>query len=817
MVTLPSNAPRQPPLQEADPFLPDGRLAEPPLWIEEGRPWNQALAEHYLGRYSASGDLVLDPFAVQGALPGAVAATQRRAVLSHYSPATIVALRTSAAAPSPGVLDAAFSALADAPRRGRTLADYIRSLYESFCPECARPLQAAYFVWDQAAGEPVEKGYTCPHCRGAGQARVDLADGDLAAGLEMRGAAYWGLLSRLVAPGDPLTADARRLLELYSPRALIAISELLTAAEQRLDDQEERYAALAMILHALQRCISLYGQPLALETPLAPHLAGQLHPPARFVEHNVWQAFEHAYQVLRGRQPQPLRRAHDMAALMGEAGRGSTLFLSVPVQALSQQLAAGSAALILTDPPPLSPAAYALSFLWSGWLFGRKAADQLRAMLEVRNVTWDWYCRVMVVALRSLRRLLRPDGTVVLAFGGRSTRWPLALIAAASQAGLALVAQATQAPLVAGDDRTTWRLTFARDERLRQSINVPALPYRLRQLAAEATDDLIHLRAEPVPLSLVHTAVAARWEAEGCLAALASSDETAAGPVTYLSQQLRQALAPDMPPPGLRHVAGQNHETAAQWAPELALPELPLVDRVESRVVELLAQGGQLAERLATEVYASFPGFETPDAQLIAACLESYGIEEQGVIRLRPEDSPAHRPRERGELLMRLYDLGHRLGYQVWVASTEQADALGLVPIGRGGPADEGAWAPAGLVWHEEGKPAHAFALSSTALLHPWLRPPPVALGGCPRYAVVPGGRASLLAFKLGRTPAWIDLLAETGWEFVKFRHLRQLSALPDLTLAGFRARIGLDPILSLQGAQMTLFEEQTRGVSDVA
>lgn len=817
MATLSSNSARQSPLPGADPFLPDAQPVEPSLWIEEGRPWHPALVQHYLGQYSAAGDLVLDPFAVQGALPGVAVAAERRAVLSHYSPATIVALRTAASPPPPGAVDAAFSTLADAPRRGRTLADTIQSLYESFCPECAHPLQASYFLWDQAAGEPVAKGYTCPHCQSTGLARVDLADSDLAAGLEMRGAAYWGLLSRLVAPGDPLTGDARRLLELYTPRALIAISELLTAAEQRLEDREERQAALAMILHVLQRCISLYDQPLDPDAGLAPHLSGQLHLPGRFVEHNVWQAFAHAHRVLRSRHPQVLRRAEDVPALIADTGHGSALFLSMPVQALSQELPAESAALILTDPPPLSPAAYALSFLWSGWLFGRKAADHLRPMLETRHVSWDWYGRVMAVAFRSLRRLLRRDGTLVLAFRGRSPRQPLALIAAASQGGLSLIAQATQAPLIAGPGQTTWRLAFAREEQSPPAISVPSLPHRLRQLAVEATEDLVQLRAEPVPVPLAHTAVAARWEREGWLATLAGSEETAAGLVSYLGQQLRLALDPELPPAGLRYQAGQDQVQVAQWAPESALSQPPLADRVELRLVELLAEDARPAAWLAAQVYVSFPGFETPDAELIAACLASYGVEEQGAVRLRQEDSPGHRSRERGEMLMRLYELGHRLGYQVWVASSAQSQALGLVPIGSGGPANEDAWTPASLVWHEEGRPAHAFAFSTTAQVHPWLQPPPPALGGCPRYAVVPGGRAGLLAFKLQRTPAWLARLAGTGWEFVKFRYLRQLSALPDLTLPGFRARIGLDPILSPQGAQMTLFTQEAPETDDAA
>ncbi|MCB0001780.1 MAG: hypothetical protein KDH86_04455, partial [Anaerolineae bacterium] len=77
-----------------------------------------------------------------------------------------------------------------------------------------------------------------------------------------------------------------------------------------------------------------------------------------------------------------------------------------------------------------------------------------------------------------------------------------------------------------------------------------------------------------------------------------------------------------------------------------------------------------------------------------------------------------------------------------------------------------------------------------------------------PRYVVLPGGRAELLDFKLRRCPSWRGQLAWTGWEFIKFRHIRRLAAVPDLTLAGFRARAGMDPVVTLPGQQLALFDE---------
>ena len=159
-------------------------------------------------------------------------------------------------------------------------------------------------------------------------------------------------------------------------------------------------------------------------------------------------------------------------------------------------------------------------------------------------------------------------------------------------------------------------------------------------------------------------------------------------------------------------------------------------------------------------------------------------------------------------MLLRLHELGHRFGFDVWVAPREQESAAGLVPIGRSGPDNPQDWAPASLVWQQEGQPAFAFAVSLHAMVYPWLSAPPEPLANCQRCVVLPGGRAELLDFKLRRCPWWRERLAWSGWDFVKFRHVRELAALPDLSLASFRARINLDPIVTLPGQQLALFEE---------
>lgn len=792
-----------------EPFLPAGSKGQDLLWGEEPHLWTPALVSHYLERYSQAGDLVLDPFASQPALLQAAATSRRRLVLNHFSPAASLALQVGASPPDRASLDAVFTRMADAPRRGRTLAERLMALYETICPECARTCTASYFIWDRDSGEPVEKAYHCLDCQSAGRVSVDMADIELAASFEIRGAAYWGLLSRLVAPGDPQTAAARALIELYTPRALIAVSELIIAMEQRLDQSEDQQVGRALILHALQRCISLRpvpddpGQPGTRERPATQ----PLHPPQQSLEHNVWLAFEEAYHRLRARETRYVPLATGLAALLRPEGEGLAWLSCLLMHDLTQELETGSVDLVLSSPPPFDPGMYALSFLWTGWLFGRERASRLKQMLAVRGASWDWYARVMAVALRGIRPLLRPDGHLVLAFSDRSARRLLALLIAADQAGFRLVAQATQVPLTRTEELAAWRFVFDLEQPVRPKP-AETLEDLLQQASRDAANALIEARGEPIPLTLLHSACSARWLEAGLLAPLAEHDHGSRRPVSFLVRQARLALAPDMPPENLRFHPAIVDDDQAQWAPVVLPASPPLADRVERRVAGLLQTGSQSLEEVFNAVYADFPGWETPDRGLVAACIESYGLSDGDVVRLREEDQPERRARDRGEMLLRLHDLGHRLGFQVWVGEIEKTRASGLVPLGRGGPLPSRNWTPAGLVWHEDGHPSHAFALAVEAVLLPWLLPAPDDLGGCPRYVVLPGGRAALLDYKLRRCPAWRGRLAVSGWEFIKFRHLRKLAAQPDLGLAGFRARIALDPVVALPGSQLALFDE---------
>lgn len=787
------------PLLWAEPFIPDDPPATAPLWAIEQRPWSAALAQHYIERLSRPGDTILDPFASQPAVIQA-GASRRRIVANNAIPASLLAVMSSADPPGAAAVDAAFTRIADAPRRGQTLADHLQGLYSTVCPNCAGMASAESFVWDRAAGEPFLKQVACPHCHEESLASVDLEDISRLGVLEVRGAAYWGLLSRLVAPGDSQTQRARQLIDLYVPRTLLAINELITATEQRISDPLERRAARALVLHVLQASSTLHE---ADQAGRRTRLAGVLEPPRRFIEHNAWRAFEHAHRILRERPTHSVIWANDLVALRGPSGEGRVAAGSFNVPELAERLAPGSVSLILSEPPPFDPGAYLLGFLWTGWLLGREAASHSKAALGIERWSWDWYARAMATALSGLRPLIKADGHLVLAFSDSSVRRALALMTAAARAGWILAGQATQSPLIAAGT-SAWRLVFTAAPPRPTNLSDEARP--LHEPFRQAALALATLRGEPTAWPLVVTAGAARWAAEGSLAASGGSPDSQRRPVSTLMGEAQLALSADLPPAELRPSAGGRTETK-QWELDEWTEQPPLADRVEQFVVAQLQGGPVAGPALVAAVYRAFPGWETPDAELVDACIASYAEQHDGQLRLRAEDTPDSRRRDEGEILLRLHALGRALGFEVWIAPERQASALGLVPVSRSEPESASQWPPANVVWHERGDPLFAFAVTNGTGLHPWLAQSAGPLEGIPRFVVLPGGRAELLDFKLRRCPAWRQQLAWSGWEFVKFRHIRRLAAMPDPTLANFRARIGMDPVVTLPGQQLALFE----------
>jgi hypothetical protein len=104
-------------------------------------------------------------------------------------------------------------------------------------------------------------------------------------------------------------------------------------------------------------------------------------------------------------------------------------------------------------------------------------------------------------------------------------------------------------------------------------------------------------------------------------------------------------------------------------------------------------------------------------------------------------------------------------------------------------------------IWKEKRKVVRVFYLLASAVTGHILDSNRYPVEKC--LLVLPGGRASLLAYKETRDPRLRKRLE--GWSIVKFRLLRSLADIPVLNRQTFEEQLISDPVEQTQG-QMMMF-----------
>jgi hypothetical protein len=202
------------------------------------------------------------------------------------------------------------------------------------------------------------------------------------------------------------------------------------------------------------------------------------------------------------------------------------------------------------------------------------------------------------------------------------------------------------------------------------------------------------------------------------------------------------------------------------WLVDPSNAEDPLSDRVELAVLQLLHESDGIKQReIFEEIYRSFSGFRIPDKRFMMRCLNSYATLDphNAVWKLRDEDFPEVREKDREEISGLLADIGDRMGFQV----SEEEDQI----------------------WSDEaGQIQYRFQIQNTAELKKALQEemPPLTF-------VIPGGRASLVMSKTRQDPRLSEWL-KSGPRILKFRHVRRLAEETTLTRQNLVQRFTIDP-----------------------
>ncbi len=302
-----------------------------------------------------------------------------------------------------------------------------------------------------------------------------------------------------------------------------------------------------------------------------------------------------------------------------------------------------------------------------------------------------------------------------------------------------------------------------------RSPNPPALAETIETTAVDAATDVIRVRAEPLTYGWIVMATLAHLARSSLLRGVMVALDADMSPLAFTRQHMRQSLRAALSAGSLIGVPGDK--PTHWWLSEPPTAE-PLAERVEQTVIELLQHESVVTP---ADVYRRFPGWLTPEAELVEAALSAYGEQiEDGVWCPQTVDLA-----ERQVIADALRRLGERLGFAV---------GAGLADV----------------VWGEGGRATHAFRIVETGR---WseleLNRLPEFVAG---YLVLPDRVVELLRVKLARNPLLRRELTKRHWALVKARHILSLAGRPDGDRQEFKKIVGLNPIIEQAEAQMPLF-----------
>ncbi len=421
--------------------------------------------------HTGPGDVVADLFGRGGWVARAALDRQRRALSLESNPLTRMLAEVVLRPPDVRHLDAAFQALAGAPRRETSLKVSIGDQFATRCPTCDRMLVADEIIWsvDDDAGiagraRPVARHYRCTVCRDQ-RGGSELRQGPLDADDLRRAMADVGaeamratLLNRFPEiPGAETLPD--ELLDLHTGRQLVGLGAILERIEGDLRAAPVLATLRLALLHAVlpaSRLATGAGRTSALRVS-----SGHVRPGTgtQFRERNPWLAFEDAFRMVRGfiqrlevgaSGPIQARLGEDLRSL-GEgtattvvalAGQRGLSTLRDDPEAYGRTAPTPRVRLVLGQ-PPVRPSLdrVAAAYHASAWALGREATTLLPIEALARaslRPPWSWQAVALTEALGALEPVLARDGRVIqlVDAGVEST---LAVVLGAASAGYRLL------------------------------------------------------------------------------------------------------------------------------------------------------------------------------------------------------------------------------------------------------------------------------------------------------------------------------------------------------------------------------------------
>ncbi|UCD97693.1 MAG: hypothetical protein JSV42_12065 [Chloroflexota bacterium] len=732
-------------------------------------PVPDGIASKWIHHNLASNALILDPFGSSPELILEAAKTGKTLLVCSNNPIVQFIIEYGADPPSEEDLHAALAELAAARVGEERLELHINQIYQTNCSQCGQSLSASAFVWEREASAPRSKIYECNHCGDSGEHPVTQKDIELAESFFTSPLHRLRVLERIAPPGDAERPNVEEALSVYPPRAIYALAVIINRLDGLLaspppHDRVERIrdnCLIALVLAALDKGNSLWSYPSGRPRPK------QLSSSPRFAEYNVWLVLEEAIDQLASDQfSTPLKIFPEFP----EKGNGIILFKG-PLRDLCEQLHRDGPKTtfkidgVMMAIPRHNQAFWTLSALWAGWIWGHGALGSFRSVLRRRRYDWAWHCNALTYAFQSLKKILTDQKPI---FG----LIPEAEASFINAAGIAIaMAGFPIRGITLRPDAKIAQISCdypPATEHYHQIYSPAIMEDHFRELIISQGVDNLEQRGEPTPyLSMNTAALMALADNHGLYS---GKEHSPADEYSRIHQLIEQSFS--FKNGFIRFGGGEKSpENAMIWRQEITNPQSMLTDRVEIEILSLMNQYPNLTvSQLDQLICDRFLGILTPAYDFVTICIESYcsgAILINEKISLREEDDWQKRSQELEIIKGAIRLLGQQLSYS----------AEGDNPV----------------IWKESGEKVRlVFYISATASVGDILINSPHP----PRKSIIvlPGARANLIMYKQ-QTNFFIKKIIDSGWRFLKFRHLRQLLEMPTLSKDNLDTLLEIDPL----------------------
>lgn len=755
------------------------------------------VVSEYIKNYTKEGDIVLDPFCGSGPTPTEAIKLGRKGIGIDLNPISTFLTRMTTIPVDIPKIKSPFEEIEDNCKKE------INDLYKTKCKKCGNTAITLATIFDREKAEHLEIRYYCGNCKARNAKKPDDEDLKLLKKIEKMEVPYWYPAQRLAYNGNDFKEgthipEVDSVDKLFTKRNLISLSILFNQIEKIKESKVQdifKFAFTSMSHLASRMCpVAKPGGKGHWSKFSATSFWSQhrYYLPIISMESNVWMLFRSAIEakqgIINGKTDSNNQiKYYKEAKKFSDLKDGANIFLKTHnALELTQIIPKNSVDYVFTDPPYGGAVQYfELSTLWASWLKMDLNYNDEITINQNQNKDFEYYHKMLSAAFKQAYDVLKPGRYMTVTFHSTDINVWTSIIRAVILAGFDLEKIIYQPPARPsakgllqpyGSAVGDYYIRFKKPEIEKQNHIEQVDEKRYKRIIIESAKKIIAERGEPTPYTFILNGIIVELKKEGAL--LSGTQNPDKVMKDFVDKEFVLVDAKD-----------ENGKSIGKkwWLKEPSsvpyLEMIPLVDRVESAVVDVLRRKIKVSfDDVQQEIFIKYPNALTPDTHDIKEILKEYATPtKEGNWMLKPQVKV--RESEHSRMICYLALLGQKAGFGVWIGEKEQGEMYNKEKLSSFVTNKNPVWRfiptmnldrvkQIDVIWHDEGRVKYEFEVeNTTAITEAIVRGSNIPHDNIKRLIVIPEEREALL-FRKMKEPMLNENIIKNNWKFLFYKNI---------------------------------------------